>query len=212
MERAQDLRVLIDFGAKVDQAVAHGQVWRLFTAMFLHIGVIHLLFNMYALYILGPLVEGYFGHVRFLVIYLLGGLFGSLASYAFSPAISAGASGAIFALAGAIPVYFLRYRENFGVRGSALLKNIIFVIALNLVFDFMSMAGIDTWGHIGGLLGGAAISAGLLPIYKAPSVIVPGAQQLDEEPRAAIQSGWVLVCICLFVLGLQFATRALLGS
>ena len=110
----ETIEVLIDLGAKVNLLIYQGQTWRLFTAMFLHIGVLHLLFNLYALYALGPMVEGYFGHWRFLAIYLLGGLFGSLASYAFSPAISAGASGAIFALAGAITVYFLRYHENFG--------------------------------------------------------------------------------------------------
>ena len=110
-------RVLTTFGMKVNDLVANGETWRLFSAMFLHIGVLHLLSNLYALYILGPMVEGYYGRARFLAIYLLGGLTGSVASYAFSDAASAGASGAIFALVGAITVYFLRYRENFGARG-----------------------------------------------------------------------------------------------
>src|SRR5258707_11927525 len=76
-----NLYVLTDFGAKVNGLIAQGQVWRLFTPMFLHIGVIHLLFNLYALNSLGPLVEGFFGHRRFLMIYVVAGLFCSLASY-----------------------------------------------------------------------------------------------------------------------------------
>ncbi|RIK55871.1 MAG: rhomboid family intramembrane serine protease, partial [Chloroflexi bacterium] len=158
----QNMYVLITFGAKVNELVAAGEVWRLFTAMFLHIGVIHLLFNLYALNALGPLVEGYFGHIRFLIIYLLGGLFGSLASYAFSPLPSAGASGAIFALAGATTIYFLRYRENFGARGRAILQNMLLVIGVNLIFG-LGAGGIDNWGHMGGLVGGAALAYGLLP-------------------------------------------------
>ena len=166
----QNGRVLIFFGAKVNQLIAHGEVWRLFSAMFIHIGIIHLLFNLYALNVLGPMVEGFFGHRRFLLIYIIGGLWGSTASYAFSQALSAGASGAIFGLAGATTVYFLRYRENFGARGRAILQNMLVVIGINLVFG-LSMTGIDNWGHMGGLVGGAAIAYGLLPIYRAPAML-----------------------------------------
>lgn len=207
----QDMRVLITFGAKVNELVALGEYWRLFTAMFLHIGVLHLLFNLYALNALGPLVEGYFGHIRFLIIYLLGGLFGSLASYAFSPAASAGASGAIFALAGATTVYFLRYRENFGARGRAILQNMLLVIGINLIFG-LGAAGIDNWGHMGGLVGGVALAYGLLPRYRAPAVWMPGAYPLEEEPRAALQSGWVLLWSLLWVVGVQWATQRILGG
>src|SRR5690606_38320034 len=122
---SEDMRVLIRFGAKVNELIAVGQTWRLLTALFLHIGVLHLLFNLYALSALGPRVEGYFCHVRFSAIYLIAGLFGSLASYAFSPVPSAGASGAIFGLAGAATVYFMRFRENFGARGRAILQNML---------------------------------------------------------------------------------------
>ena len=93
---AQDIQVLVDLGAKVNEYIAlEGEWWRLFTAMFLHIGVMHLLFNLYALYAIGSLVEAYYGHLRFTIIYIGGGLCGSLASYRFSDAISAGASGGV---------------------------------------------------------------------------------------------------------------------
>lgn len=205
LDGTQDLRVLVFMGAKVNQLVVEGEVWRLFTAMFLHIGVLHLLFNLYALNALGPLVEGYFGTPRFLAIYLLAGLFGSLGSFAFSPAISAGASGAIFGLAGATTVYFLRYRENFGARGRAILQNMLVVIGINLVFGYMS-PGIDNWGHLGGLVGGALVSAGLLPRYITPALPRPGPQPLEQERRVGMQTAWVAFCALLFVAGLQVVT------
>ncbi|GIV76066.1 rhomboid family intramembrane serine protease [Litorilinea aerophila] len=207
----QNIYVLRTFGMKVNELIAQGEVWRLFTAMFLHIGVFHLLFNLYALYALGPMVEGYFGHLRFLAIYLLGGLFGSLASYAFSPVPSAGASGAIFGLAGAITVYFLRYRENFGPRGRAILQNMLIVIAINLFFG-LSVPGIDNWGHLGGLAGGALVSWGLLPRYRPPAFIVFGPQALEEEPRTWQEVAWVLFCLALLIAGLQIATSRMLAS
>ena len=208
----QDGRVLVDMGAKVNELISdQGEIWRLFTAMFLHIGVLHLLFNLYALQALGPLVEGYFGHSRFFAIYIIGGLFGSLASYAFSDAISAGASGAIFGLAGATTVYFLRYRENFGARGRAILQNMLFVIGLNLVFGFVA-PGIDNWGHMGGLVGGALVTVGLLPQYRAPAVITPGNHALEETPRQTIYLGWLLVCVALLAAGLRAATQILHGG
>lgn len=203
---AEDSRVLALMGAKINRLIAvNGQVWRLFTAMFLHIGVLHLLFNLYALNVLGPLVEGYFGHARFAVIYFLGGLFGSLASYAFSPVASAGASGAIFGLAGSITVYFLRYRENFGARGRAILTNMLVVIGINLVFG-LAMPGIDNWGHLGGLIGGAMVTVGLLPRYETPVALLPGNYPLGERPRGLQQAVWVALCVALLVLGVQAAT------
>ncbi|MEZ4859979.1 MAG: rhomboid family intramembrane serine protease [Caldilineaceae bacterium] len=202
--------VLIFFGAKVNQLVAAGEVWRLFTAMFIHIGVIHLLFNLYALNILGPLVEGFFGHRRFLFIYVIGGLWGSVASYAFSPALSAGASGAIFGLVGATTVYFLRYRENFGARGRAIVQNMVIVIAINL-FLGLSSPGIDNWGHMGGLIGGAIIGYGLIPVYAAPSIIQLGRQPLAEEQRTTTEALWIIGHIALLWFSIQMITNNLLG-
>jgi rhomboid protease GluP len=203
---SETIEVLINLGAKVNLLIYEGQTWRLFTAMFLHIGVLHLLFNLYALYALGPMVEGYFGHWRFLAIYLLGGLFGSLASYAFSPAISAGASGAIFALAGAITVYFLRYHENFGQRGRSILQSMAVIIGINLIFGFVGQ-GIDNWGHIGGLIGGAVVAWGLMPRYSVPEIVQMGRQPLESDRRIAMEALWVCFIIVVFYIGLQFANQ-----
>ncbi len=199
----ENARVLITFGAKVNELIALGQYWRLLTAMFIHIGVFHILFNLYALNALGPMVEGFFGNRRFLIIYFIGGLWGSVASYAFSSALSAGASGAIFGLAGATTVYFLRYRENFGARGRAILQNMLVVIGINLALGVFS-PGIDNWGHMGGLVGGAAIAFGLLPRYQAPVALQFGAQPLVEEPRPNVEWLWVIGQLALLWLAIQY--------
>jgi membrane associated rhomboid family serine protease len=203
--------VLTTFGMKVNDLVAQGQVWRLFTAMFLHIGALHLLSNLYALHALGPLVEGYFGHGRFLAIYLIGGLTGSVASYAFSAASSAGASGAVFALIGATTVYFLRYRDNFGARGRAIVQNMFVIIAINLVFG-LSIPFIDNWGHIGGLIGGAIVAWGLLPRYRPPEIVRLGDQPIAQENRTMLELGWVLICLVLLLVAVQYVTSARLSG
>ena len=157
---------LIAFGAKVNELIDQGQVWRLLTAMFLHIGIIHLTVNQYSLYAVGTLLERFMGATRFAILYVLAGLCGSLASYWFSPnAISAGASGAIFGLLGALGIFFLLHRRLFGPAGNRMLANIVAVAAINLVLG-ASFAGIDNFAHVGGLLGGVALGALLTPRYE----------------------------------------------
>ncbi|MDD2504265.1 MAG: rhomboid family intramembrane serine protease [Clostridia bacterium] len=154
---------LILFGAKVNILIAYGQYWRLLTAMFLHIGILHLFFNSYALYIYGPIVESLFGKMKFIVVYLISGLTGSLLSYIFSSSISAGASGAIFGLMGSL-LYFGRrnkdiFRRIFGPR-------LLIIIGFNLFYGFVN-PGIDNWGHIGGLIGGYLVG-NAVGLYKEP--------------------------------------------
>jgi rhomboid protease GluP len=200
-----DIRALVDLGAKVNPYIAQGEMWRLFTATLLHDGIIHLMFNLYALFALGPMLEAYIGPRRFLIIYLLGGLFGSLLSYAFSQSISVGASGAIFGIIGATTVYFFRYRKNFGAQGRAILQNMIFVIVINLIFGYTA-GYIDNWGHIGGLLGGALVAIGLMPQYEAPAVVRYGAQPLLEVKRRNREWIWVIFCTLVFVGGVMLVT------
>lgn len=210
-----NISVLILMGAKVNSLIAQGEVWRLFTAIFLHSGVIHLLFNLYALYILGPLLEGYIGHIRFLTVFLVSGLYGSLLSYALSGPVSVGASGAIFGLLGAITIFFLKYRNNFGGQGRAILQNMLVVLALNLVIGFSS-GFIDNWGHIGGLIGGALVMVGIMPRYEKPAnrpgvvtshpIMGLGAQALVVRERRLLEIAWVVVCLILFFVGVYAVT------
>lgn len=136
--------------------VQNGQLYRLLTSMFLHADIIHIGCNMYALYILGPQVERYYGKTKFLCIYLLSGILGSIFSCAFMSAdtISMGASGAIFGLLGSIAYFTYYYRAT--LQG-LLRSQVLPAILLNLAIGFM-VPGIDISGHIGGLIGGVLIS------------------------------------------------------
>lgn len=150
-----DNYTLLIFGANVDTLTKNGDYYRLFTSMFLHIGILHLLCNMYSLYIIGKEVENVFGKVKYLIIYLLSGIAGSILSLAFNHnTICAGASGAIFGLLGAL-LYFGYYYRTY--LGATLTRTIIPVIVLNLIIGFTS-SGIDNAAHIGGLVGGILIA------------------------------------------------------
>jgi rhomboid protease GluP len=152
-----DIETLINFGALSKMnIVLYGEYYRLITSAFIHIGMLHLLFNMYALYIVGTQVEGFFGKRKFLLIYFVSILFSSLISYIFlsTSTVSAGASGAIFGLFGALLFFGYHYRAYLG---NVILKQILPVILINLLIGF-SISGIDNAAHIGGLFGGLLIS------------------------------------------------------
>lgn len=146
---------LLKFGANLDVLVKNGEYYRLFTSIFLHIGIMHLLCNMYSLYIIGREVETLFGKVKYIIIFILSGIFGSILSIAFSHnVISAGASGAIFGLLGALLYFGMHYRTYLG---EALVRSIIPILIINLIIGFLS-PGIDMAAHIGGFVGGILVS------------------------------------------------------
>lgn len=146
---------LLKFGANLDVLVKNGEYYRLFTSIFLHIGIMHLLCNMYSLYIIGREVESLFGKVKYIIIFILSGIFGSVLSIAFSHnVISAGAPGAIFGLLGALLYFGMYYRTYLG---EALVRSIIPILIINLVIGFLS-PGIDMAAHIGGFVGGILVS------------------------------------------------------
>jgi membrane associated rhomboid family serine protease len=132
--------------------VAAGEWYRLITAMFLHYGVLHLLLNMYALWILGRELEAVLGRLRFIALYLLAGLGGNVAAYLFSApnAATAGASTAVFGLMAA--VFVVLKRLNLSV------APILPVIVINVIFTF-AVANISVAGHLGGLIVGALVAA-----------------------------------------------------
>ena len=179
---AQTRRVLVVFGAKVNELIVQGQLWRLVTPIFLHIGIVHLAFNTYAIYVFGSQIERFFGTARFVGLYLLSGIAGVLASFSFSPHPSAGASSAIFGLIGTEAAFFYRYRNAFGRRGQQRLYNILIVIGYNLAFTFVA-SNIDVWGHLGGLVAGAVLSWWLMPRMRSPS---PSVAQSWSTPTAPV--------------------------
>jgi membrane associated rhomboid family serine protease len=156
--------VALDYGGTtgVVPGVADGQYWRLLTATFLHFGFLHLLFNMLALFQIGPLLEAAFGRVRFLALYLLAGLAGTAASYLFGPQVqqAAGASGAVFGLFAA--AYVVERR-----RGGGAASSFAVLIVINLVLTF-SIPHIDVRGHLGGLVAGGLAALVLVYVPRGP--------------------------------------------
>jgi rhomboid protease GluP len=156
--------LLLEWGVKSNTLILQGQTWRLLTPIFLHVGLTHLAFNTYAIYVIGPRIECFFGPLRFAAIYLLSGVYGVLFSFALSPEPSAGASAAIFGLIGTQAAFSFLYRDAFGERGRRQLYSTLTVIAFNLVLTF-TVSGIDIWGHVGGLAVGAILGWSLTPRY-----------------------------------------------
>ncbi len=147
-----DANALAKFGANNILLIKNGEIYRLLTCAFLHVGLIHLVVNMYSLRVIGPSVEGLIGKGKFVFIYLISAISASLMSLVFvdSNIVSVGASGAIFGLMGALLYFGYHYRLYLN---DAIKTQIIPVILFNLIIGFM-MPGIDNGAHIGGLIGG----------------------------------------------------------
>lgn len=140
-----------------------GEYWRLITPVLVHGSIIHLLFNMYALWIIGPIVETLYGPVRYLSLYLLCAAAGSAASYVFSDArLSVGASGAVFGLFGVLLVADRIHKPALTRNARNLTQQIAILIAINLFIGF-SVPNIDNAAHIGGLVAGAWLGFVMVP-------------------------------------------------
>jgi rhomboid protease GluP len=198
------------------------EYYRLFTSMFLHAGIfngrggyalvnsLHLIFNAYVIYQVGTMVERIFGHVRFGLIYILGGLAGSVMSTVMNGLMgnfntySVGASGAAFALIGAQFAFLYHHRKLLGASGRAQMRSLIMFSLINLLFGVASGLGasqirVDNWAHAGGLAGGLILSWFLSPIFvleRHPER--PGAL-LGQDINPLKRRYWVL---SLFVAGL----------
>jgi rhomboid protease GluP len=166
--------------------------------MFLHIGLAHLFFNSYALFIFGLEMERLYGPDRYLVVYILSGLFGSLASFASrGPEVfSAGASGAIFGIIGMNLAYFLLHRETFGQFGRQRVMNTLLIIGINLVFGF-TVPGIDNLAHIGGLVAGFALGYGLAPRYQLIDEYTLNPRVIDT---VSLLKRWWVVALGIIIL------------
>ena len=156
--------VVASFGANYAPFVKSGKFYVLITSMFIHGNLIHLLFNMYALYIIGPQVESFYGKIKYLAIYFGSGILGALLSDIFlQNSISVGASGAIFGLLSSIVYFGYHYRAYLDtVIRSQIMPLIIFNIFLGIVIP-----NIDTFCHIGGLIGGVLVSMACGIKYKS---------------------------------------------
>jgi rhomboid protease GluP len=199
--------LLAALGAKSNEAIRDGQLWRLITSILLHGAPWHIGFNMYALYSLGNGLERRMGHGRFLLLYLLGGFAGNVFSFLITPAPSYGASTAVFGLIAAEGVFLYQNRRLFGREWRGALNNVGFVILLNLFLGFSSGGLIDNWGHVGGLLGGAVYTWFAGPLWKVEG-IYPDLRLVDGREFRDIVLGTGTVVIIfggLAVWGILFA-------
>ena len=186
---SQNPLTLVKYGAKFNMAIISGEWWRLITPAFLHIGTTHLVMNALVIYFLGMQIEKIIGHFRYFLLLLLSTLLGNVTSFAFSYAISAGASTAIFGLFASTLVLAKLYPYQKGIQD--LSRNYIVLILLNVVFGLFS-GTVDNAGHIGGLVGG------YLTMYAVSTV---NASNNPKKKRLMFGALYLLVLIVFLVIG-----------
>ena len=179
-------------GGKINELILRGQVWRLITPVLLHGGLIHLAFNMYALFSIGTSLERFYGHKRFLALYLIAGYTGNVLSFLLSANPSLGASTAIFGLVAAEGVLIFRNKRLYGNRARSLLINLGLVVMVNLSLGLTSGSGIDNWGHLGGLAGGLLFAWMAGPLFKVQPNDEGGLQLVDLITRDHLWWGFLL--------------------
>ena len=194
---------LTALGARSNPLIRAGEIWRFITPVFLHASPPHLLFNMYALFVLGTGLEQTFGHFRFICLYFLGAFSGNVLSFFFAGdyGYSVGASTAVFGLVAAEGIFLLQNRRLFGRQVRRGLGNILFIVAINLFIGLTP--GIDNWGHIGGLLGGLIFTS-----FAGPHFAVIGEGSVF---RLADQRGFRSVLLGAAVVVMIFGVLAFWG-
>lgn len=162
---SENADVLVAYGAKYNQAILEGQYWRFITPIFLHASILHIGLNLLNLVVVGVFVERIFGHIRFLLIYLVTGAISVIASFYFAPQeISVGASGAIFGLVGAYSIFIFAHRRAFRHGGIPALAWLVFIIGLNLGIGLI-IPNVDNYAHVGGFVSGCLLGWFFAPFY-----------------------------------------------
>ena len=185
---SENSETLVKFGANYLPLTKSGEYYRLITSAFLHIGVIHLLLNMYSLYVVGTQIEYFYGKIKYVLIYLFSAIMGSLFTVVLSSSntLAAGASGAIFGLLGALLYFGYHYR---GYIGNVIIKQVIPIVLLNLYIGYVT-PGIGNAAHIGGLIGG---------------YIIAMAVGFDKEDKASKINGIIIsIILAAFMIYLGF--------
>lgn len=176
-------------GVKANNLIEQGQLWRLVTPIFLHGYILHVAFNMYALFNLGPSLEKFYGRWRFLALFLLSGFAGNVMSFMFSKYQSLGSSTAIFGLLAAEGVLLYQNREFFGNIARRALTQVVVIAAINLFIGLTPGARIDNWGHIGGVLGGALFAWFGGPLLQKQGLFPPYTLANGRSTREVILAG-----------------------
>jgi len=210
------------------------EYYRLFTSMFLHSGIydafgnyvfansLHLVFNAYFIYRIGYYIEPLFGHVRFALIYVLGGLAGGVASNLVNSLLgsmnvySVGASGAAFALIGAELVFLFHHRRLLRHQARAQIQSLITIIVINLLFGFATSLGlsetrVDNWAHLGGLAGGLILAWFISPIFLLSRHPEIPDDFVGEDVNPLRRKYWVLSAYITALLALLIAGIVIAG-
>lgn len=208
-------RDLVNLLALTKTGMEHGQYWRLLTVVLVHdpSSFLHLAFNMYALYIIGPLVEALYGPVRYTLIYLVAAAGGSAASFVFSnAAVSVGASGAIFGLFSVLLVSNVVHKPLLTRNARALTQQIVMLIGINLVISVV-VPGIDISAHVGGLIAGAWLGLVIVPrgaTLRSFWTPAPG-QQASTGPPIVLQAAGVVALVAIIAIGVALGPVSLFG-
>jgi membrane associated rhomboid family serine protease len=203
---------LSNAGAVYGPAVAGGEWWRLITGAFLHLGLLHIAFNMYALWLFGPIIEQMYGHVEFAVIYFLCALGGNVLTILVAPNVPAlGASGAIFGLFGLAFIVSRRRHLLLGPQARAMLSRVGSLLVLNLIITF-TLPFISWTGHVGGLAVGAVIGLLLAPA-NVPTMggmwRAPDGSLLARRISPSLRASAYLLVAAVLVLGTYVAIQQL---
>jgi rhomboid protease GluP len=189
-------------GARVTTLILEGQWWRFITPVFLHGSVMHIFFNMYALVSLGTFLEKHFGHRRFVLLYFLAGFTGNVFSFLLTDGNSVGASTAVFGLVAAQGIFFYQNRKLFGSQAKSAISNAVFIIIVNLVIGMSP--GIDNWGHVGGLIGGAIFTWFAGPLWQVVGAYPDFRLQDQREARETILGASLTVLIFGILIAMKF--------
>jgi rhomboid protease GluP len=176
------------WGVKANDLIMQGQIWRFITPIFLHGSILHIGFNMYALFYIGPTLERFYGRWRYLTLFLLSGFAGNVFSFMFSPYQSLGASTAIFGLLGAEGVLIYQNREVFGNIARRALTQVIMIAVVNLIIGLTP--GIDNFGHIGGLIGGTLFAWFGGPLLQRQGLYPPYTLKDARSNREVVLAGF----------------------
>jgi rhomboid protease GluP len=190
--------VVAILGEKISELIRIGQIWRLITPVFLHdssfpYGLLHIGFNMYALFLYGRGLEARFGHWRFTLLYFLSAFAGNVFSFLLTPNPSLGASTAVFGLLAAEGMFVFQNRQLFGDRANRALMNVLYVAGINLFIGF-STSGVDNWGHLGGILGGVIFTWFGGPRWKMEGFL-PSIRLVDEREGHGAIAGTLAVLL-----------------
>jgi rhomboid protease GluP len=194
------LDLVTALGLKVNDLIRAGQLWRLITPVFLHGSILHIAFNMYALFLYGRELETRFGHGRFLLLYFLSAYTGNVLSFLLTPGNSLGASTAIFGLLAAEGMFVFQNRQVLGSRANRVLMNVLYIAGINLFIGFTT-TGVDNFGHLGGLLGGLLFTWFGGPRWKLEG-LYPSLRLVDERDGHGAFAGALAVLLFFIPLTL----------